>query len=51
MQNEMSRRGVNLVYFMFWTSAYQLLCVAALFWVDILPWYGNSVSMDKFGTK
>ncbi|KAL9954580.1 hypothetical protein ACROYT_G042139, partial [Oculina patagonica] len=27
MQNEMSRRGVNLVFFLFWTSAYQFLCV------------------------
>ncbi|KAL9954562.1 hypothetical protein ACROYT_G042118 [Oculina patagonica] len=51
MQNEMSRRGVNLVYFLFWTSAYQLLCVGSLFWLDILPWYGNVDNIKEFGKK
>ncbi|XP_020614492.1 uncharacterized protein LOC110052684 [Orbicella faveolata] len=46
MRNEMSRRGINLVYFMFWISTYQLLCVALMFWVNILPGSGNASIVD-----
>jgi len=43
MQEEMSRRGINLLYFLFWISTYEFLCVAsALVWVDILPTSGNT---------
>ena len=49
--NEMSRRGINLFYFLFWTSTYQLLCVGLLFWLDILPWHGNAPNIQAFGRK
>ena len=50
MQNERSRRGINLVYLIFWISIYQLLCVALMFWVNILPGSGNP-SIADFGTR
>ena len=43
MQEEMSRRGINLFYFLFWITTYEFLYVAsALVWVDILPTSGNT---------
>ncbi|EDO46832.1 predicted protein [Nematostella vectensis] len=48
MQNIMSRKGINIVYFLFWESVYQLLCVLALFWVDIIPSYGFANSISQF---
>ena len=51
MENKKSKKGVNLVYFLFWVSSYQLLCVALFFWADILPWYGNVDNIDEFGRK
>lgn len=49
MENKTSRKGINLVFFLFWTSTYQFLCVALLFWADILPWYGNVANVKEFG--
>lgn len=49
MESRSSRKGVNLVFFLFWTSTYQLLCVALFFWADILPWYGNVDNIREFG--
>ena len=51
MESQTSKKGINLVYFLFWTSTYQLLCVATFFWADILPWYGNVDSVNEFGRK
>jgi hypothetical protein len=51
MQNVMSRRGVNIFYFLFWESVYQLLSVMALFWVDIIPGYGFADTITQFGKK
>lgn len=51
MQNVMSRRGVNIIYFLFWESVYQLLAVMALFWVDIVPSYGFAKNISEFGKK
>lgn len=51
MENKTSRKGINLVFFLFWTSTYQFLCVALLFWADILPWYGNVANVKEFGRK
>ena len=51
MENQTSRRKINLVYFLFWTSLYQLICVGSLFWLDILPWYGHVDSISEFGRK
>ena len=51
MENKGSKKGVDLVFFLFWTSSYQLLCVALFFWADILPWYGNVDNINEFGRK
>ncbi|XP_064389976.1 crt homolog 2-like isoform X2 [Halichondria panicea] len=42
-------RTVNLFYFLFWTSLYQLVSVGVLFWVDVVPWYGFAGSIQTFG--
>ncbi|XP_022791170.1 uncharacterized protein LOC111330563 [Stylophora pistillata] len=49
MENKSSKKGINLLYFLFWTSSYQLLCVGVLFWLDVLPWYGNVSNIQEFG--
>lgn len=49
MESKTSRKGINLVFFLFWTSTYQFLCVALIFWADILPWYGNVDNISEFG--
>lgn len=49
MENRSSKKGINLLYFLFWTSSYQLLCVGVLFWLDILPWYGYVSNIQEFG--
>lgn len=46
-----SKKGINLVYFLFWTSLYQLLCVSLFFWADFLPWYGQVDNIREFGKK
>ena len=51
MESKTSRKGINLVFFLFWTSTYQFLCVVFLFWADILPWYGNVANIKDFGRK
>ena len=51
MESKSSKKGINLMYFLFWTSSYQLLCVGLLFWLDILPWYGNVGNIQEFGEK
>ena len=43
---------VNLFYFLFWTSLYQLLTAAFLFWTDVIPGFGTaSGSVKQFGEK
>ena len=51
MESQSSKKGINLLYFLFWMSSYQLLCVGLLFWLDILPWYGNVSNIKEFGEK
>ena len=51
MQHHASSERVNMVYFMFWTSFYQLLTAGTLFWVDIIPWFGNAKNIYEFGRK
>lgn len=53
MQQEMSRRGINLHYFLFWISTYQFLFLAsALVWVDILPASGSTnTTQDTSGSN
>jgi hypothetical protein len=41
---------INLFYFLFWTSLYQLLTAATLFWTDIIPGFGTAEgSLRQFG--
>lgn len=49
-EDDTSNEQINLMYFLFWTSTYELLCVALFVWVDFLPWYGDA-DLSNFGTK
>lgn len=49
-EDDTSNEQINLLYFLFWTSTYELLCVVLFFWVDFLPWYGDA-NLSNFGTK
>ena len=49
-EDDTSNEQINLMYFLFWTSTYELLCVVLFFWVDLLPWYGDP-DLSNFGTK
>ena len=51
MQHHASRKRVDIVYLLFWTSLYQLLIAGLLFWVDILPGFGNARNIQEFGRK
>ena len=44
-------RKVNLFYFLFWSSLYQLLTVGLLFWADIVPEFGYAKGIQEFGRK
>lgn len=50
MEDSKSNEQINLVYFLFWTSTYELIGVALFFWVDLLPWYGDA-NINNFLTK
>lgn len=50
MEDSKSNEQINLVYFLFWTSTYELIGVALFFWVDLLPWYGDA-NINNFFTK
>ena len=50
IENDTSNEQINLAYFLFWTSTYELLCVALFVWVDFLPWYGDT-NISDFGNK
>ena len=51
LESVTSSRGINLVYFLFWTSVYQLLTVGLFFWADIIPGFGNSKDISEFAQK
>ena len=44
-------RSINLFYFLFWTSLYQLITIGVFFWVDIIPFYGFAKGVKNFGEK
>ena len=50
IEDDTSNEQINLLYFLFWTSTYELLCVVLFVWVDFLPWYGDA-NLSNFGTK
>lgn len=45
------RRSINLFYFLFWTSLYQVITIGVFFWVDIIPFYGFAKGIKNFGQK
>ena len=45
-QIEKGNPGANTLYWIFWTSLYQLLALALCFWVDIIPGFGTSGVCD-----
>jgi hypothetical protein len=36
------QKKVDLIYFLFFSSLFQLLTATVLFWTDIIPWFGLS---------
>ncbi|KXJ26794.1 hypothetical protein AC249_AIPGENE26413 [Exaiptasia diaphana] len=51
MQDSQSLQRINIVYFLFWQSVYQLFSVLLMFWVDVIPGYGFTSSFEQFGKK
>ncbi|XP_020900571.1 uncharacterized protein LOC110239198 [Exaiptasia diaphana] len=49
MQDSQSLQRINIVYFLFWQSVYQLFSVLLMFWVDVIPGYGFTSSFEQFG--
>ena len=45
------RKKINLTYFLFCTSCYQLLTALFLFWVDIIPGFGFDKGIHEFGKR
>lgn len=39
---------VDMIYFLLWSSFYQLATASVFFWVDIIPWYGFSHGISGF---
>lgn len=50
-EDELSKQQVNVIFFFFWTSFYELITVIALFWLDILPAYGYADNLNQFMDK
>ena len=46
-----STSQLNLTYYMFWFSAAMFLVTVALFWVDIIPGFGYSASIEDFAER
>ena len=51
LQDVTSRKRVNLIYFLFWTSLFQLITVGMFFWADIIPGFGNTKNICEFGKR
>ena len=46
-----AKSRVNLVFFLFWTSLYQLLVALCLFWADFVPKFGYADNIHHFWDK
>ncbi|EDV24073.1 Crt-like protein 1 [Trichoplax sp. H2] len=44
-----NEKRVNAIWYLTWTSFYQLVTVALFFWLDFLPFYGNQPDIQTFG--
>ena len=51
MEITSAKSRVNLVFFMFWTSVYQLLVALCLFWIDFVPEFGYADNIHHFWDK
>ena len=51
LKNVTSGKGVNLIYFLFWTSLFQFITVGMFFWADIIPGFGNSKNISEFAER
>lgn len=41
-ENETSEERIGVIYFLFWTTSFQVFCISVfIIWLNILPWYGN----------
>ena len=45
------KRNVNMFYLLFCSSFYQLVCVFAFFWTDLIPGFGYTKNIHGFGEK
>lgn len=46
-----NEKSVNTIWFLMWTSFYQLLTVLAFFWLDFVPFFGNQPDIQTFGRR
>ncbi len=44
-------RSVNIFFFFFMASVYQVLTAISLFWTDIIPGFGYADGIHQFGQK
>ena len=51
MELSSEKKGVNIVFFLFWTFLYQLLVSFCLFWVDFVPGFGYVGNIHQFWEK
>ena len=45
------KRNVNVFYLLFCSSFYQVMCLFAFFWVDLVPKFGYANNIHEFGEK
>ena len=42
---------LHIAYYLSWYCSSLMFGVLALFWVDLLPWFGTSSTIQEFGEK
>lgn len=47
MESETSEDRIGVIYFLFWSTTYQVICIFVLLWLNILPWYGNVTNLEE----
>lgn len=50
-RDDSSNEQVNIVFFYFWTSFYEMVAVFCCFWMDIIPGYGYANGLDELIEK
>jgi hypothetical protein len=51
MQDSLSEQQVNIVFFLFWSSTYELFVFLSLFWLDFVPVFGYADNFTHFLDK